>query len=392
MDEKLREVCKLLRYDILTATTAAGNGHPTSSLSAVELMATLFFGGFFHTNLNDPHDPTNDKLIFSKGHAAPLLYAMYHVAGVLKYEELLKLRTFESNLEGHPTPNFPYVDVATGSLGQGLSIGVGMALGINLKIENLKLKIAQTPKVFVLVGDSELAEGQNWEAMELASYYKLGNLVAILDMNRLGQRGETMAGWNADVYAKRAEAFGWESIIIKDGHDIEEIYKTFNHVGTGPYIATLDGAQRDLSLHSQTISHQGINGAQREHSVQKPVFIIAHTIKGKGVSFLENQDGWHGKAVPKDMLEKALKEIGDVDRNLRMSVQKNQLTSETLKKSDKSVLSHAEARSKILDEASSECEKNDASARCFPPENGVSMTNDDKKTEVLDKLKSYFSP
>lgn len=323
MDEKLSEACKLLRYDILTATTTAGSGHPTSSLSAVELMATLFFGGFFHTNLDDPHDPSNDKLIFSKGHAAPLLYALYHAAGVIGYEELMTIRTFDSRLEGHPTPNFPYVDFATGSLGQGLSIAVGMSLGLNLKIKNLKLKIARTPKVFVLLGDSELAEGQNWEAMQLASHYKLENIVAILDMNRLGQRGETMLGWDAIVYANRAKAFGWEPLIIKDGHDIEEIKNAFESV-------------------------------QSVHALTVPKFIIAHTVKGKGVSFLENKDGWHGKSMPKDMLDTALKEIGNVDTKLRMDVKS---WSEIQKKSDKPDSGHA-----------------------------------DKKAEVLSKLESYFSP
>jgi transketolase len=262
--EKLKELCKLIRYDILTSTTTAGSGHPTSSLSAVELMTTLFFGDIMKPE---------DKIIFSKGHASPLLYSLYHAAGLITYEELMTLRKFDSNLEGHPTPRFSFVDVATGSLGQGLSIGLGMAMG-------------KKSKVYVLLGDSELAEGQNWEAMEIAGYYKLNNLVGILDVNRLGQRGETMLGWDLKTYQKRIESFGWETVIIDDGHDLRKISDAFE---------CITNFDRSVKIGN------------------KPVMIIAKTIKGKGVSFLENVDGWHGKAVPKERLQETLKELGDIN-------------------------------------------------------------------------------
>jgi len=347
LEKKLHNLCKLIRYDILSSTTAAGSGHPTSSLSAVELMTTLFFGGFLKYNLKEPKNICNDRVIFSKGHASPLLYALYHAAGVLTHEDLLKLRTFDSPLEGHPTPRFPYVDVATGSLGQGLSAGVGIAMGLSLKFilrqaqddteqsrsikvqsakfcnseknaiggatrgapTSTQLKVcpstcwgcgaaesiafssrqdlSQLPNVYVLLGDSEMAEGQVWEAIELASYYKLNNLVGILDVNRLGQRGETMLGWDIRTYEKRIASFGWNTILIKDGHDIQEIYRALENL-----------RMKNLDL-------------------RMPTIIIAKTVKGKGVSFLENKDGWHGKAVPKEKLEQALKEIGEVDLNVR---------------------------------------------------------------------------
>ncbi|PJC33470.1 transketolase, partial [Candidatus Roizmanbacteria bacterium CG_4_9_14_0_2_um_filter_36_12] len=211
-DKKLKEICKKIRYEVLTSTTNAGSGHPTSCLSAVELSVALFFGGFFQAE---------DKFILSKGHAAPLLYSIYSVAGLIPSDWIYKLRKFGSPYEGHPTPRFPYVDVATGSLGQGLSVGVGMALGIRLRSK--KDGIETGPKVWVLLGDSEMAEGQVWEALEIASYYKLNNLVAILDVNRLGQSRETMLGWDLKTYAKRMEAFGWETIVVEDGHNLVEI-------------------------------------------------------------------------------------------------------------------------------------------------------------------------
>ncbi len=276
----LKKLCQLIRYDILTSTSQAQSGHPTSSLSAVELMTTLFFGGYYHYDLKNPQNPANDRFILSKGHASPLLYSLYHAAGAIGYEELMTLRQFGSRLEGHPTPRFPYVDVATGSLGQGLSMGVGMALGMRLK--------NQQSKVFVLMGDSEMAEGQVWEAMEIASYYKLNNLVAIVDVNRLGQRGETMLGWNVEMYAKRAEAFGWASVIIKDGHNLEQVYKAF----------------------------------QNNISEDRPTMFIAKTVKGKGVSFLENQEGWHGKTLNQEQLKQALSELGEVDVNVRGQIAK----------------------------------------------------------------------
>lgn len=286
MDEKkLAKICNLIRYDILTSTTAAGSGHPTSSLSAVELMTTLFFGGFLNYDLKNPLYIFNDRVIFSKGHAAPLLYALYHAAGVITFDELLKLRTFDSNLEGHPSPRFSYIDVATGSLGQGLSVGLGMALG-------MRLKAKERPNVFVLLGDSEMAEGQIWEALEIASYYKLNNLVGILDVNRLGQRGKTMLEWDLGTYEKRIASFGWNTVVVDDGHDIEKISKAYEKV-----------------LHPDDMD-------------SRPKMIIAKTIKGKGVSFLEDKEGLHGKAVPKDTLDEALKELGNVDLNIRGEISK----------------------------------------------------------------------
>ena len=285
--DKLKKLCQLIRYHILTSTTEAKSGHPTTSLSAVELMTVLYFGGFLHTDLNNPKSPTNDRVVFSKGHASPLIYSLYHAAGVIAHSELMDLRKISSDLEGHPTFRFKYADVATGSLGQGLSAGVGMALGIKLKIKSEKLKIEREPKIFVLLGDSEMAEGQVWEAIEIASHYKLNNLIAIADINRLGQSTETMLGWDLKTYAKRFESFGWNTIILEDGHDLKSIYKALS------------------------------NGSNLSNSTNKPIIILAKTVKGKGVSFLENKEGWHGKPLPKDLLESALKEIGKVDLDVR---------------------------------------------------------------------------
>ncbi len=287
--DKLKKLCQLIRYNILTSTTEAKSGHPTTSLSAVELMTVLYFGGFLHTDLNNPKSPTNDRVVFSKGHASPLIYSLYHAAGVIAHSELMDLRKISSDLEGHPTFRFKYADVATGSLGQGLSAGVGMALGIKLKIKSEKLRIEREPKIFVLLGDSEMAEGQVWEAIEIASHYKLNNLIAIADINRLGQSTETMLGWDLKTYAKRFESFGWNTIILEDGHNLEKVYKAFS--------AT-------------------------QIFASKPTIIFAKTVKGKGVSFLENKEGWHGKPLPKDLLESALKEIGKVDLNVRGKIEK----------------------------------------------------------------------
>lgn len=302
--DELKELCKLIRFNILTATTEAGSGHPTSSLSAVELGVTLFFGGFFHQDLENPHDVSNDRFVLSKGHASPLLYSLYQAAGAITRDELLSLRKFGSKIEGHPTPEFLFTEVATGSLGQGLSIGLGMALGINLRLsqtdaveeersdgKTVSVNGGKIPKVFVLMGDSEFSEGQIYEALQLASYYKMGNLIGILDVNRLGQRGETMLGWNLKTYEDRIASFGWQTIVIEDGHNIEQIQKAY---------ASFDSPQ----------------------DRQKPKMVIAKTIKGKDVSFLENQDDWHGKPVPKDKLEVTLKELGSVNINLKGEIKK----------------------------------------------------------------------
>ncbi len=269
-----------LRVDSIRATTAAGSGHPTSSMSAADLMSVLLVS-YLHYDFDNPGNPNNDHLIFSKGHASPLLYSLYKAAGAVSDEELLTLRKFGSRLEGHPTPVLPWVDVATGSLGQGLPIGVGV--GLSGKYLD---KLPYT--VWVLLGDSEMAEGSIWEAFDHASFYKLNNLVAILDCNRLGQRGQTELGWNTEAYAARARAFGWNAIII-DGHNYEEINKAF---------------------------------AEADQSQNGPTLIVAKTIKGKGVSFLENKEGWHGKALSKEQEEQAIKELNPQTRSQVFPAQK----------------------------------------------------------------------
>jgi len=281
LTEKLEEIARVVRYLILSSTTEAGSGHLTSSLSATELMVALLFGGVFKFDVDNKEHQNNDRLIFSKGHASPLLYSLWAVAGRLTERELMSFRKFGSPLEGHPTIAFPYVDVATGSLGQGLSIGIGLAL-------NAKYLDRLPYRTYVLLGDSEMSEGSQWEAIQIAAYYKLNNLIGIIDVNRLGQRGETMYGHNISAYERRISSFGWETISI-DGHNFSEI---------------LDAYEKAL------------------HSVDRPVMIIAKTIKGKGVPFLENKDGWHGKALKKEEFLKAAAEIGDVDKSVRGEVSK----------------------------------------------------------------------
>src|SRR5579871_2646268 len=259
-----------LRVDSIRCTTAAGSGHPTSSMSAADLMAVLM-SSYLHYDFDNPKNPNNDHLIFSKGHAAPLLYSMYKAAGAISDEELLTLRKFGSRIEGHPTPVLPWVDVATGSLGQGLPIGVGLAL-CGKYLDKLPYRM------WVLLGDSETAEGSVWEAFDHATHYKLDNLIAIIDVNRLGQRGETELGWNTAAYEARAKGFGWNAIVI-DGHNYDEINAAY----------------------TQAIQTKDV-----------PTAIIAKTMKGKGVSFLENKEGWHGKALNKDQEEQALKELNPV--------------------------------------------------------------------------------
>jgi len=268
----LDELAKLVRYYIIKSTTQAGSGHPTTCLSAVELTTSLLFGGFFRFEADDPQNPNNDRLIFSKGHSAPLLYSLWTVAGKLTEDELLTLRKFGSPLEGHPVRAFPYAEAATGSLGQGLSIGVGMA--INGKyIDRLPYR------VFVLLGDSEMAEGSVWEAIQVADYYKLNNLIGIIDVNRLGQRGETMYGWNLSAYEKRVSSFGWKTICI-DGHNFNQIFKAYEE-------------------------------ALKSNS---PTMIIAKTVKGKGVSFLEDKEGRHGVALTQEEFNQALKELKQIKK------------------------------------------------------------------------------
>lgn len=274
----LEALARLTRYWILMSTTEAGSGHPTSSLSSVELMVALMFGGTFRFDLDDIGSPGNDRIIFSKGHAAPLLYALYAVAGRLSEDELKGLRKFGSPLEGHPTPAFAFAEAATGSLGQGLSVGVGMALGV-------KYLDRTASRTYVLMGDSEMAEGSNWEAIQIAAHYQLNNLVGIIDMNRLGQRGETMYGHDVDAYRERISAFGWDAVVI-DGHSLPDVLAAF---------------------------------ASAKAS-DKPVMIIAKTIKGKGVALVEDKDGWHGKALSREQFAAATLELGEVDRSLRGQV------------------------------------------------------------------------
>jgi transketolase len=274
--EQLTSLAKLIRYYILTSTTEAGSGHPTSSLSATDLMCCLLFGGAFRFDADHPEHPNNDRLVFSKGHASPLLYALWAAAGKVSEEELMTLRKFGSPLEGHPTTAFRYAEAATGSLGQGLPIGLGMAL-------NAKYIDKLPYRTYVLLGDSEMAEGSQWEALEIAAHYKLDNLIGIIDVNRLGQRGETMYGHDLGAYEKRVQSFGWETIEI-DGHNNDEILLAY-----------------------QKAAQAG----------GRPVMIIARTVKGKGVSFVEDKNGWHGKALNKDQLRQALSELGEVDRSVR---------------------------------------------------------------------------
>ncbi len=287
----MHSLCELVRHNILTATTAAGSGHPTSSLSAVELTTELFFGGWFRADTADLLNLANDRFVLSKGHAAPLLYGLHQAAGILSREEMESLRQFDSVIEGHPTPRYAPIEAATGSLGQGLSVGVGMAMARQMLFAESEGRI---PHVFVLMGDSEMAEGQVWEAIELAGYYELSNLVGIIDVNRLGQRGPTMDEWDLEAYAQRITAFGWNAIILEDGNDLDQVRQAYQTIDT----ATEAG----------------------------PTMIIARTIKGKGISFLEDADGWHGKAVPQDRLAEALSELENVDTEMTGEITKPDLT------------------------------------------------------------------
>ncbi|MEM2607410.1 MAG: transketolase [Candidatus Bathyarchaeia archaeon] len=265
LEEYLRSKANILRLYSLRSTTKAESGHPTSCLSSAEIIATLFL----HVMNIDPERIDyldNDEFVLSKGHAAPVLYAALAEIGVILPEKIMTLREFTSELEGHPAPRVKGIRVATGSLGQGLSIGLGMAyakklLGINRR-------------VYVLLGDGEMAEGSNWEAISLAGKLRLSNLVAIMDMNRLGQSEPTMLQWDGEAYAKRVEAFDW-NVTICDGHDIKDLIRAFNETKRS----------------------------------EKPFFIIAKTVKGKGVSFLEDAEDRHGRALTKEELGIAEKEL-----------------------------------------------------------------------------------
>ncbi len=262
----LEKIAKRLRIHSLQMTTAAGSGHPSTCLSCAEIMACLFFHEM-RFNPGDPEAFENDEFVLSKGHAAPILWAAYAEAGIIPQNSLLGLRKITSDLEGHPTPRMPWVKAATGSLGQGLSVGVGLALA--QKLAGVKAR------TFVLMGDGECAEGAVWEAANAGREFKLGNLVAIVDVNRLGQSEPTMHQHDLKAYAKKFKAFGWDIYQI-DGHKIEKLLEALAKARLGP----------------------------------KPKVILARTIKGKGVSFIEDKNGWHGKPLKPEELEKALAELG----------------------------------------------------------------------------------
>jgi len=268
--ELWRELGQQLRADAVRASAKAGSGHPTSSMSAADLAAVLL-AAHFRYDFDEPRSPGNDRLVFSKGHASPLVYGLFRAAGVLSEEEFGTYRQFGSRLEGHPTPVLPWVDVATGSLGQGLPIGVGMALA-GKRLDRLPFR------TWVICGDSEMAEGSMWEAAEHAAFYELDNLTAIVDVNRLGQRGETMHGWDLASYSERFRAFGWHAIEI-DGHDVAQIHAAYE---------------------------------EAERTTGKPTVVVAKTLKGKGYSKIEDQGGWHGKASSAEDAEEALAELGGI--------------------------------------------------------------------------------
>lgn len=268
MDKKkaLVKIAQRLRIHSFKMTTKAGSGHPTTCSSMAELAACLFFDEMRY-NIHDPYDWSNDEFVLSKGHAAPLLWAAYAEAGIISQKSLLTLRKITSTLEGHPTPRMEWVKAATGSLGQGLSVGVGLALA---------MKLGKCPRrVYVLLGDGECAEGAVWEAANQASLAGLDNLCAILDVNRFGQSGTTMHQHDLAAYERKFKAFGWDAISI-DGHNVSQI----------------------------------LSALKKARLSKKPTAIIAKTLKGKGVSFCEDVNGWHGKPLKQDELQHALEELG----------------------------------------------------------------------------------
>ncbi|QDY75629.1 transketolase [Streptomyces qinzhouensis] len=273
--EELAELGQQLRVDAVRAAAAAGSGHPTSAMSAADLAAVLL-AHHLRYDFDRPDHPGNDRLILSKGHASPLLYALYRAAGVIDSAELLTFRHDGSPLEGHPTPRLPWVDVATGSLGQGLPIGVGMALA-GQRLDRVPYRI------WVLCGDSEMAEGSVWEAVEAAAYEELDQLTLIVDVNRLGQRGPTREGWDLDAYARRLGAFGWHTVEV-DGHDV----------------AAVDAAFEEAAA-----------------TAGRPTAVLARTRKGRGVAEVEDREGFHGKPLPHP--ERAVDELGGV-RDIRVDV------------------------------------------------------------------------
>lgn len=284
MDEASRRI----RSQILISTNKAGSGHPTSSLSAADLI-TVLAGKYLRWDLENPDSTAHDRLIFSKGHASPLLYAVLAEVGAIPGKDLSTLRTYGSTLEGHPVPKVPFVDVATGSLGQGVSVGIGMALATRLLYPpTVAEEPSQLPRIYVLAGDGELMEGQVWEAATLAAHRQLWNLTLIVDMNCLGQSGPTIHGYNPNVLRRKFEAFGW-GVICVNGHTYAEI---------------------DAAYEKALCYRSG------------PTAIIAETIKGKGVSFLENVPGKHGVPLTDAELKRALKELGPISRTIRLTVRK----------------------------------------------------------------------
>lgn len=290
----LQNIADKLRASSLTMTTEAGSGHPTTCLSIAEIMSVLFFDEM-RFDIGDPNGPDNDDLILSKGHAAPILWAAYAEAGIIKEDELKSFRKITSPLEGHPTPRMPWIKAATGSLGQGLSVGVGLALSARLA--------SSKRRTYVVLGDGECAEGSIWEAASFAGHNMLNDLYAIIDVNGLGQSGPTMYGHDAKKYQNVFKSFGWNTAVI-NGHSIDQI----------------------------------INALKKLKQTKGPKVIIAKTFKGNGISFLKNKEGWHGKPLTKDELARALKEL-DIDptvngkslvkkplRSSSRSLQKNVIT------------------------------------------------------------------
>jgi len=264
--DSLHNIATQLRIDSIRATTAASSGHPTSCMSAAEIMACLFFS-VMNFDSKDPANPANDKFVLSKGHAAPVLYSTWAELGYINREHLLTLRRIDSDLEGHPTPVLKFVSVPTGSLGQGICVALGMALDARVDTSN--------SRSYALLGDGENAEGSVWEAAEVAVHHKVDNLCAIVDVNRLGQSQPTMLEHHMDVYKQRWSAFGWNALVI-DGHNVRELLGAFDNA---------------------------------KQTKEKPTVILARTLKGKGVSFIEDKNGWHGKALKKDEAEKAIAEL-----------------------------------------------------------------------------------
>jgi transketolase len=267
----LKNIATRLRIESVRSTSEAGSGHPTSCCSAADIVAALFFGEMRYDPQN-PRHPHADRFVLSKGHAAPLLYAIWAEVGLIPRAQLMDLRTLTSDLEGHPTPRLAFVDVATGSLGQGLAAGVGMALNAR--------RIGSDYRTYVLMGDGETAEGSVWEAASAAAYHRLESLCGIIDVNALGQSRATQWEHDLDAYRTRYDAFGWHTIVI-DGHDQEQVLSAF---------------------------------AEARWTKDRPSMVIARTVKGKGISFAEGASNWHGKPFKKG--EEAQRAIGELEAQL----------------------------------------------------------------------------